>query len=103
MFMKTSTAHAWLQVFFMEHTGDMRFKAGLSWIILSDKRFCKQHGCSLEVFNGWKEQWLQSERVKEYGLDKARVTGVDRMMAARQRGSKARVAAIRQQVLGSGD
>ena len=87
----------------MEHHGDMRFKAGLSWIIWSDKNLCKRHGYSLEVFEGWREQWLQSERAKEYGLDKPRIEGVDRMNAARQRGNKARVAARRKQALGGAD
>ena len=84
----------------MEHHGDMRFKAGLSWIIWSDKNLCKRHGYSLEVFEGWREQWLQSERAKEYGLDKPREAAGFMRQAARQRGSKARVAARRQQVLG---
>ena len=92
-----------LQVSFSENKGDMRFKTGLSWIMFSNKMFCKRYGYSLEEFEGWREQWLQSERAKEYGLDKPRVRGVDRMSAARQRGSKARVAARRRQVLGDAD
>ena len=103
--MEASTAHAcaWLQASFMENKGDMRVKAGLSWIMFSNKMFCEQYGYSLEVFEGWREQWLQSERAKEYGLDKPRIEGVDRMNAARQRGNKARVAARRKQALGGAD
>ena len=92
-----------LQVSFSENKGDMRFKTGLSWIMFSNKMFCKRYGYSLEEFEGWREQWLQSERAKEYGLDKPRAASVDRMMAARQQGRKARVAAKRQQALGGVD
>ena len=69
----------------------------------SDKKFCQWYGCSLEVFKGWRKHWLQSERAKEYGLDTPRAAGVDRMIAARQRGSKASVAARRKEALGGAD
>ena len=89
-----------LQVSFFEHKGDMSSKTSLPWIADSNEKFCKRHGYSLEEFEGWREQWLQSERVKEYGLDKPREAAGFMRQAARQRGSKARVAARRQQVLG---
>ena len=92
-----------LQVSFSENKGDMRFKTGLSWIMFSNKMFCKRYGYSLEEFEGWREQWLQSERAKEYGLDKPGAAAGAMRQAARQRGRKAKVAAKRQQVLGGAD
>ena len=54
-----------LQVSFMEQKGDTHFKATLIWIAASDEKFCQRYGYSLEEFQAWEAQWLQSERARE--------------------------------------
>ena len=87
-----------LQVSFMEQKGDTHFKATLIWIAASDEKFCQRYGYSLEEFQAWEVQWLQSGRAREYGLD-VQKDGTAGMHAARQRGRKASVAARRQRRL----
>ncbi|GAB4822696.1 hypothetical protein N2152v2_009742 [Parachlorella kessleri] len=91
------------KVSFMEHKGDAHYKASLSWMVDSDDKFCQRYKYSLVEFRAWEAQWLRSERAREYGLDKARVSGMERALAARQKGSKARVAARRKQRLAGAD
>ncbi|GAB4813218.1 hypothetical protein N2152v2_000264 [Parachlorella kessleri] len=85
---------------FLERKGDPRVRTTLSWITPSDTGFCQRYGYSLEEFVGWEEEWVQSERVRKYGLDTPAETGLMKAHAARDRGRRARVAARRQQVLG---
>ncbi|GAB4813219.1 hypothetical protein N2152v2_000265 [Parachlorella kessleri] len=88
---------------FLERKGDPRVRTTLSWIICSDNVLCQKYRYSLEEFAGWEEEWVQSKRAKEYGLDTPAERGFKRAQAARDRGRRASVAARRQQVLDSGE
>ena len=77
-------------------------KTSLAWVATSDKRFCKRYGYSSEEFKAWEVQWLQTKRVRDYGLVRGGDGGIEGMLAARQRGHKAWVAGIREPVLGAG-
>ncbi|GAB4822697.1 hypothetical protein N2152v2_009743 [Parachlorella kessleri] len=91
------------KVSFMEHKGDTHYKATLTFIKDADEKFCQRYGYSLAEFEAWEAQWLRSERAREYGLDKAREPSIGKLQAARQKGSKARVAARRKQRLAGAD
>ena len=83
----------------MERKGDTHFNTTLSWIAGSDDRFCERYGYSLAEFKAWEGQWLQSERAREYGLDKPRMSSMQKAQAARQKERKSQVAARRKQWL----
>ncbi|GAB4822695.1 hypothetical protein N2152v2_009741 [Parachlorella kessleri] len=91
------------KVSFMEHKGDTHYKASLSWVTFSDEKFCRLYKYSPAEFKAWEAQWLRSERAREYGLDKPRVSGMERAQAARQKAHKAMVAASREQRLAGAD
>ena len=82
----------------MQHKGSSQYLAGLAWICDTDEEFCQRYEYSLEEFQAWEVQWLQSGRAREYGLD-VQKDGTAGMHAARQRGRKASVAARRQRRL----
>jgi hypothetical protein len=91
------------QVSFMEHRGHTHYEAGLAWIRMTNEKFCKAYGYGMEEFQGWEQEWQQSERAVQYGLDKPRAANMSRAQAARQKRHRAKVAARRQQVIMSGD
>jgi hypothetical protein len=82
----------------MEHKGDTHYNGDLSWIAFSTTRFCKAYGYSPEEFEGWEQEWQQSERAVQYGLDKRPASTMSRAQAARHTRRKAKVAARRQLV-----
>ena len=63
------------------------------------RRFCERYKYSLAEFEGWREQWVRTERARQYGLDKAKEPGLARAHQARERRNRARVAARRERVL----
>ena len=87
----------------MEHKGDTHHKATLTWILWSDKRFCEDYGYSLAEFEGWREQWVRSERARQYGLDKAKEPVSVRAQQARDRRLRAKVAARRERMLAASE
>ncbi|GAB4813244.1 hypothetical protein N2152v2_000290 [Parachlorella kessleri] len=91
------------RVSFMEHKGDTHHEATLTWIMRSNKSFCEKFGYSLAEYEGWREQWVRSERARQYGLDKDEEPGIVRAQQARERRRKARVAARREEVLEAGN
>ncbi len=68
----------------MDHKGDTHYKAALAWIKMTDERFCKAYGYSLEEFKGWEQEWQQSEQAVQYGLDKPQAAAMSRAQAARR-------------------
>ncbi|GAB4813232.1 hypothetical protein N2152v2_000278 [Parachlorella kessleri] len=88
---------------FMEQKGDVHHKSTLSWVGCSDKQFCAKYQYSAAEFEGWREQWVCSERARQYGLDKAEEPGMARAQQARERRRKAGVAARREKVLAAGE
>ncbi|GAB4813253.1 hypothetical protein N2152v2_000299 [Parachlorella kessleri] len=91
------------RVSFMEHKGDTHHKATLTWLAWNDKKFCDKYGYSVTEYEGWREQWVRSERARQYGLDKVKEPGMARAQQARQRRFKAKVAARREEVLAAGE
>ena len=57
------------------------------------RRFCERYKYSLAEFEGWREQWVRTERARQYGLNKAEESGIARAIQARDRRRKAKVAA----------
>ena len=54
---------------------------------------CERYKYSLAEFEGWREQWVRTERARQYGLNKAEESGIARAIQARDRRRKAKVAA----------
>ncbi|GAB4813252.1 hypothetical protein N2152v2_000298 [Parachlorella kessleri] len=103
MVLKSALKKVDYRVSFMEQKGDIYHKATLSWISWSDTRFCERYRYSTEEYEGWREQWVHSERARLYGLDKADVPGMARALQARDRRNRAKVAARREEVLAAGE
>ncbi|GAB4813249.1 hypothetical protein N2152v2_000295 [Parachlorella kessleri] len=87
------------RVSFMELKGDKHHKDTLTWLVWSDKNFCAKYGYNAAEYGGWREQWVCSERARQYGLDKADEPAFARAQQARQRRLRAKVAARREEVL----
>ena len=83
----------------MEYKGSSQYHAGLSWIAITDAAFCQRYGYDQAEYEGWRSQWLQSGRAREYGLNVQAEGIMARRHAARDRGRKASVAARRQRRL----
>ncbi|GAB4822694.1 hypothetical protein N2152v2_009740 [Parachlorella kessleri] len=102
-YLKSSLRRIDYKVSFMDYKRDTHYKASLSWVTFSDENFCQHYKYSPAEFKAWEGQWLQSERAREYGLDKAQEPGVRRFQAARHEGRKAQVTARRKQRLTGAD
>ena len=88
---------------FIERKGGAHHKATLSWVAWTSERFCKVYEYDPKEFEEWREQWVRSERARQYGLDKAKEPGIARAQRARMMRFRAKVDASRERVLAAGE
>ncbi|GAB4813229.1 hypothetical protein N2152v2_000275 [Parachlorella kessleri] len=101
--LRTSLKKVDYRVSFIENKGDTHHENTLTWVPWGNERFCEVYKYDLDEYEGWREQWMQSKRATQYGLHKAKETGMARALQARKRRFRAKVDARREQLLSDGE